>query len=150
MGPLGWLLLVIAALIAICMVVIRKTSAQQRMAGIGPNDESMDASDNIYRSRAYYPSSVTSDVLSDMLVGGTASSVRAHNGNGSANCSEATASSPDSTSSSDDDECNDDDSSSSSDSSSSCDSGSSFDSGSSDSSSSFDSGSSSDSGSSDS
>jgi hypothetical protein len=143
MEPFGWFLLVIA-LIAICAVGTRKTSAQQQTAGIGPNEES-----NIYRSRSYYPSSVTSDVLTDELVGGTASSMRAPNGNGSANCSATTASSPDSTSSSDD-ACTDDDSSSSSDSSSSCDSGSSFDSSSSDSGSSFDSGSSSDSGSSDS
>jgi hypothetical protein len=98
MGPLGWLLLVIAALIAVCVIVIRKMSAQQQIAGIGPNDESVTAPSNLYRSQSYYPSSVTSDVLSDMLIGGMASSRSAPNGNGGANGSATTASSPDSAS----------------------------------------------------
>jgi hypothetical protein len=128
MGPLGWILILVAALITVCVAVIRKISTQQRMVGIGPNDESANAAVNMYQSRTYYPSSSltrTSDVLSDMLVCGAVSSMRAPNGNGAANSSEPLASEVQGSSSSNDGQsCDDDASSSCSDFDSSSDSGS--------------------------
>jgi hypothetical protein len=128
MGPLGWILILVAALITVCVAVIRKISTQQRMVGIGPNDESANAAVNMYQSRTYYPSSSltrTSDVLSDMLVCGAVSSMRAPNGNGAANSSAPLASEVQGSSSSNDGQsCDDDASSSCSDFDSSSDSGS--------------------------
>lgn len=146
MSPLEWLLLLGIGLIAIFVVVIRKTSGQQPMAEIGPDGEPVNSSASLYRSRSFYSSpSATSDVLSDMLAAGN--SAGTYNGNGTDNSSVAAATLLDNSSQSDD-QCSDDqDNSSSSDSncSSDSDSGSSYDS-----SSSSDSGSSSDSSSSDS
>ncbi len=143
MGPLGLFLLLAVALVAICVVLIRKASGRRQITDID-QDEPVTSESSIYRSQSYYPSSsATTDVLSSMLAAGNSASP--YNGNGNSSVATAT---QEYDSPSSDEACSDEQDGSSSDCSSDSDSGSSYDSSSSDSGSSSDGGSS-DSGSSD-